>query len=362
MLIARAILEGRLKYTPELVSNLYACPTCGSCEARCDIVAKLELTKIFEAMRADAVKAEVAPLAKQKAFGMHIDKEHNPYFESHNDRLAWLPTSVKLPETAETVYFAGCTTSYREKRIAIATLEVLQKLGLNFTIMKDEWCCGSPALRTGQLETPWISMKKIVQHNIHEVEKAKAKKIVTSCAGCYRTWKKDYAEDNKDVLERKDGDKLEVLHITELLEQLIKNGELRFEKEVKMRITYHDPCHLGRHVGVYDAPRNVLKAIPGIELIEMKRTREDAWCCGAGGGFKSGYADWAVETAVQRVKEAEELGVEAIVSACSFCWRNLSDAIKKCGSKLKMYDVVELVNQALEPKRKATNNAKAFRH
>jgi len=349
--VARALLEGKIDIKdPKLVDILFACPTCGSCQQQCtleepEIGYRHRMVSLIEALRAEAINAGSGLPGKQKAFGIHLGKEHNPYMELHKDRLNWLPNNIKLPSKAENVYFAGCTSAYRQKELAQATVEVFRKATLDFTVLKDEWCCASPLLRTGQWETSWVSAKNIAQHNIAEAEKTEAKRIVTTCAGCYRTWKRDYTEEYGDILKTKHN--FEILHTTQLLEQLVKNGEIKLEKNIKMRITYHDPCHLGRHVSVYDAPRNVLKAISGIELVEMPRNRENAWCCGSGGGVKSGYPEWAVEIAGERVKEAEKLGTDAIVSACPFCWRNLNDAINKYGSKLKTYDIIELVNKAM---------------
>jgi len=349
--LARALLEGRVDIKdPALVDILFACPTCGSCQQQCtleepEVGYRHRIMSLIEALRADCVKAGSGLPGKQKAFGVHIGKEHNPYMELHKDRLSWLPSNVKLPEKAETVYYVGCTSAYRQKELAKATVEVFQKTNIDFTIMKDEWCCSSPLLRTGQWETSWVSAKDVAQHNVNEAQKTGANTIVTTCAGCYRTWKKDYKEEYKDLLNANHNFK--ILHTTELLEQRLKSGELQPKNNIKMRVTYHDPCHLGRHMGIYDPPRNLLQAIPGIEFVEMPRTRENAWCCGSGGGVKSGYPEWAVEISGERVKEAAQLDVEAIVSACPFCERNLLDAINRYGSRLKVYDVVELVNRAV---------------
>jgi len=349
--VARALLEGRVSITdPALVDILFACPTCGNCQQLCQLDEPkvgyhLRTVSLIEALRAECVRAGSGLPGKQKAFGIHIGKEHNPYMEQHRDRLAWLSPTRNLPDKAETVYFVGCTSAYRQRELAKATVEVLRKAGVNFTVLKDEWCCASPLLRTGQWETDWVSAKNVARHNVEEAEKAGAKRIVTTCAGCYRAWKKDYGEEYKDVLNAEHN--FEILHTTQLLEQLVKSGEVQPKNEVKMKVTYHDPCHLGRHMSVYDPPRNLLTAVPGIQLVEMPRMRENAWCCGSGGGVKSGYPDWAVEISGERIKEAEKLGVDAIVSACPFCERNLADAISKYGSKLKVYDVIELINQAL---------------
>jgi len=200
-------------------------------------------------------------------------------------------------------------------------------------------------------------------------EKAGAETLVTGCADCYYGFKVLYDKFNLKG-------KLEVLHTTEYLDRLIKEGRLKPTKKVNARVTYHDPCHLGRlgeayihwqgkpvpgqirvfdppkefrrgtH-GVYEPPRNVLKAIPGIKLVEMDRVKEYAWCCGAGGGVSETNPDYARWTASERITEAEETGAEAIVTACPGCERIFKDTVKGNGSSLKIYDVIELLEKAV---------------
>ncbi|MGQ9722991.1 MAG: (Fe-S)-binding protein [Candidatus Jordarchaeum sp.] len=342
---AKGLAEEEFGLDDDIVDILFACQTCGNCSTQCIYPIKDSILRIIEATRAEAVNAGLNLPGRQKDFGVHLGKEHNPYLEPHSKRWDWLPKGIILPEKSEMVYFVGCTSAYRQKVLAQDTVAVFDNLNLDFTIMKDEWCCTSPLLRTGQWETDYVSAPQIAQHNIEEAKKVGACKIVTTCAGCFRVWKKDYLEEYDWLLNSKHD--FEVLHTTQLLENMVKNGEIELKNEINMRVTYHDPCHLGRHMGVYDAPRNILKAIPGIEIVEMPRTRENAWCCGSGGGVKSGYGEWSVETAYERVKEAEKLGVEAIVSACPFCWRNLEDAIKQYNSKLQMLDVIQLVRKSM---------------
>lgn len=342
---AKGLAEEEFGLDDDIVDILFACQTCGNCSTQCIYPIKDSILRIIEATRAEAVNAGLNLPGRQKDFGVHLGKEHNPYLEPHSKRWDWLPKGIILPEKSEMVYFVGCTSAYRQKVLAQDTVAVFDNLNLDFTIMKDEWCCTSPLLRTGQWETDYVSAPQIAQHNIEEAKKVGACKIVTTCAGCFRVWKKDYLEEYDWLLNSKHD--FEVLHTTQLLENMVKNGEIELKNEINMRVTYHDPCHLGRHMGIYDAPRNILKAIPGIEIVEMPRTRENAWCCGSGGGVKSGYGEWSVETAYERVKEAEKLGVEAIVSACPFCWRNLEDAIKQYNSKLQMLDVIQLVRKSM---------------
>jgi heterodisulfide reductase subunit D len=184
-------------------------------------------------------------------------------------------------------------------------------------------------------------VEAIAKHNIEVAQKINAKRIIFSCAGCFRTFKEDYPKILKSDLG------IEVSHVSEYLYDLLKEGKLELTKSFPHRVTYHDPCHLGRHTGVYDPPRELLKAIPKLELVEMSRTREKAWCCGAGGGVKSGFKEWSVDIAINRIEEAEKTNAEYLVSSCPFCHRNLADAIEKRSSNLKILDITEILNSCL---------------
>ncbi|UCG68505.1 MAG: (Fe-S)-binding protein [Thermoplasmata archaeon] len=269
--------------------------------------------------------------------------------------------SEKKPDV---IYFVGCTSSYRTTEIAIATVKILEKAGVNFKIMSpDEWCCGSPMINTGQLE----GAKKTMEHNLKSIRESGVEVVITSCAGCFKTFKYYYPKVFGEL-------GFEVKHTIEYIDQLLREGDLELEKELNLKVTYHDPCHLGRlsepfvpwegerdHFGrytptkkmsrgvfgVYDAPRNVLKRIPGVELIEMERVKENAWCCGAGGGVKSAYRDFALWTASERIEEVKTTGADVLTSCCPFCKMNLHDAIKQKDEKMEIYDVIELVSKCI---------------
>ncbi|NVM31163.1 MAG: (Fe-S)-binding protein [Candidatus Helarchaeota archaeon] len=334
--MANALSKGNLKWSDSIIKALFACPLCGNCSVQCQQEVSSHLLDIMESLREEAVKAGVGPLDAHKSFAEGIKSENNPYKEPHTSRLDWLG-GADLPEKAEVLYFVGCTSSYRQKKIARATYSVLKKINADFTISPEEWCCTSPLLRTGQT----TAAESVVNHNINITKKIGTKTIIFSCAGCFRTFKEDYSR----FLDQDWG--IEILHVTEYLYNLLKDEELKISKEFPYTVTYHDPCHLGRHVGVYDAPRELLKAIPGLKLIEMSRIRENAWCCGAGGGVKSGFKEWAVEIAKERIKEAEKTNAEYLVSSCPFCHRNLEDAIKAKKSGLKMLDITEILNSVI---------------
>ena len=221
---------------------------------------------------------------------------------------------------------------------------LLKKLGVNFTILGlEEWCCGSPLFRVGARKVA----EEQGRHNIEVIEKIGAKSVIFSCAGCYRTFRTDYQEIFGNL-------KFNLLHITEFLSQLIKEGKVKITKELKMKVTYHDPCHIVRHLAhlgrkapLIEQPREILKSIPGVEFVEMERNKLNAFCCGAGGGLRAGFTEQSLELASERIREAEKTGCETLVSSCPFCYRNLTDAIKKLNSKMAMYDVTELLDMVL---------------
>jgi Fe-S oxidoreductase len=211
---------------------------------------------------------------------------------------------------------------------------------------------------------------RCAQNNIQAWTKAGVKTVVTSCSNCYFAFKRLYPKEASANFE--------VVHTVEFIDRLIKEGRIKFGKNVPVTVTYHDPCHLGRlgephvpwngtvtkvfgqitkHVppkpryigawGIYEPPRDVLKSIPGLKLVEMERIKENAWCCGAGGGVKETYPEFSSWTAGERIEEAKSTEASALVSACLQCERNFMDAIKGKDQKMKVYDIVDLVQQAL---------------
>ncbi|MHA1229145.1 MAG: (Fe-S)-binding protein [Candidatus Helarchaeota archaeon] len=337
MEIARAIIEEEIPYpTEQLLEIIYSCTTCGLCQANCSFLKGLEPVEVIEAVRRKLVSDGIGPLPQHKKFAESIEKKHNPYREEHYKRIKDFKQAKQNPD-AEVIYFIGCTSSYRTKDIASATIEILNKLNVDYTIMgEDEWCCGSPLFRTGQIEAG----KKVMEHNISIINEkfSNAKKILFSCAGCYRTFKKDY----KELSEEKLNPKLE--HISEYLLRLIKKGQIKLPKK-DIHITYHDPCHLGRHLEVYEPPREVIKTFGN--LVEMPRNRINAWCCGSGGGVKSAFNDMAIYTANERLEEARSTKAEILMSTCPFCKLNLSQANDKNDEKIEIMDLVEYIAKIL---------------
>ena len=212
------------------------------------------------------------------------------------------------------LYFRGCTAREKQTDISEATERLLDLAGVDYHVLEDEKCCGSVLLRTG--------FQKEAERQIEKnTEVLKDEKIITSCAGCYKTLKDDY-------------DGLDVVHISQFLNELISKNKLNFTKS-DLDVTYHDSCHLGRHSKVFDEPRNVIESVAN--LVEMKNSREESLCCGAGGGVKSAYPEIADEMAESRIGQAKQTGCRTLVTSCPFCKLNLEN------DELEVLDLTEFL-------------------
>ena len=335
-LLTWALTTDKLKWSEGIAKIFYQCSVCMACIQQCQIPEiHTYAGEWLIAMREKAVQLGYGPMPEQAKYTDHVMTEKNPYMEKNEDRLEWLPSHIKLSSDAKLAYFVGCTSSYREKDVAIATAEILNKLNVDFTILEKEGCCGSPVYMTGQTE----KAKKLAEKNVDIFKDAGIEQIITSCAGCYRTWKDIYP--NKFGLDHG----IEIKHLPEFIRRKLKNGEINFNNEIDMKITYHDPCHIGRHMGIYKAPRDVIQEIPGIELIEMTRNRHNAWCCGSGGGVRSSFKDLSTFAARERIEEAKETEANALVSCCPFCLNQFKSNIGN--DEIQALDLSELINKAL---------------
>jgi Fe-S oxidoreductase len=370
MVMGTALLEKRLDYTDKLVEVVYNCQMCGACDTSCKYSMDMELTEPMNEIRISCVESGHSHPALDKVIN-NLRKQGTMVPGAKAKRGEWaagLGLKDAAKEKVDVLYFVGCQTSYNKDmwKIAKAAAELLQQVGVNFGIAgENETCCGGRAYQMGYKQDFMDQTKK----NLDLIKKSGARTIVTTCAECYYTFKVLY-----DKFDLKG--KLEVLHITEFLARLIKEGKLKPKKKLDITVTYHDPCHLGRMgepyihwngkevideirtfdppkeyrrgtYGVYEPPREILKSIPGLKLVEMDRIKEYAWCCGAGGGVNESNPEFSMWTARERIKEAELTGATSIVTACPWCIKNFREAIAQKGSSLKVYDAIELLEKAL---------------
>lgn len=345
------VLEGRITYdnNEKLLDIIYACDTCGNCDSMCKRSRDTETIRVMLDMRAKLVE-DGQMLPQHMPIIDSMKKEDNTMMGKKADRGNWakeLTVKDLTKETAEVCFHAGCQISFNPDlwKVAQTAIKILQKLGVDVGIFgKGEACCGGKAYDLGYLGQ-YITM---AENNLDAWRTAKVKTIITACSDCYYAFKKLYADQ---------GSKVQVYHLVEYIEKMIQEKKVKFTKSVPLKVCYHDPCHLGRRMdnyvpgkaisGVYDPPRNILKSIPGIEFVEMYRIKEFAWCCGSGGGVREAYPDFSEFTADERIIEAKAVGAEAIVAACPWCEAQFNESVERQNDRLKVYDIIELVDQAL---------------
>jgi fumarate reductase (CoM/CoB) subunit B len=344
--IAKAALDRRNVFDHILLAfleGLNACTQCAMCKEVCPKEIDIP-EKAVGRMRYIAYNKRNLLRPDHKFVVESMRRNYNPLGEPADSRGSCLGEWSGLPslnvpvarEDAEVLYFLGCMASWREQTVARATAALLKLAGANFTVLgPHERDCGSVLFRLNDLEQAHsfaLYMKEMLKKfkNVHT--------IVTSCAGCFRTFKLDYPTRLGIEL------RAEVLHSSEFFDRCLKEGALSVKRTLNLKATYHDPCHLGRHVGIFDPPREVIKAI-GLDLHEMlnSRYRERSMCCGAGGGVRSGFREVAREVAAYRIRVDVPKEVSVAVHTCPFCYFNFEDAVKMKGYKLLNVDLTELL-------------------
>jgi Fe-S oxidoreductase len=323
--------------------EIWSCTTCRNCEDQCP-VGNEHVDKIVDLRRYLVLTQGSMPHDGQRAL-QNIERQGNPWGISRNDRAKWVQEigpagELKVPTVKENpdfeyLFFVGSMGSYdnRSRKVTSAFVRLMNEAGVNFAILgNEEKNSGDTPRRLGNE----FLFQQLCLENIAAFEKYNVKKIVTACPHTFNTLKNEYPEFGLEA---------EVLHHTELLDLLIKQGKLTPRHAVRERIAYHDSCYLGRYNGVYDQPRDILRAIPGVELLEMERSRENGMCCGAGGGMM-----WMEETAGKRVnlartEQALTVNPTVIGSACPYCLTMMEDGtkMKEVEDRVKARDIAEIL-------------------
>jgi len=334
MLVARALLEQKLRYSQELASMVFTCFLCGACDFQCSEAAKIKITEITRAMRSDAVNAGVL-LDKLIPGAKTLSESKNIYGEPSTKRNALLP---RRDLKSDLLYFPGCVITFKYPQIAHNTLKILNAAEIKFTLLgEEEWCCGNPFLFMGMLS----EAKKFASHNVERIKAKGVKTVLTSCAGCYKVLSQEYPKILGEL-------PFKVVHITQFLDELVDNGIIKLKKSSYAKVTYHDPCEIGRYAGIYEEPRNVIQSIPYLKLVEMAKNRENSWCCGGGGSVNIVHTRLALSVGELRIRHAEETGAKTLVTACPSCVQMLELASKRKRSEIKVVDIASLVLNALK--------------
>lgn len=355
MQIILAYSEGFIEPSQKLFERLSACASCRYCTTRCPIQrsnlkelgfdAKTDPCNTIRATQTELMdKIEVLRLPEVTRHALtSLHKHGNPWAILKGRRSKWT-NGLDIRELAEgekvdVLYYVGCTPAYdtRAQKVARSTVEVFNKAGVNFGILgMKETCCGDFPFWFGERGL----FESLRDENTEILKKCDVDRIVTTSPHCYDMFKNHYPSLTG---------RFEIQHYTEFLSQLMEEGKIRFEKELNRVVTYHDSCSLGRGNGIYDAPREILEAIPGITLIEMERNREDSFCCGGGGGRMWMEQLPGEPAAVQRAKEAAGVDPNTLATACPFCLIQLEDGMKTIDKEVEIgvQDIIELANEAI---------------
>ena len=320
MLLLKEVMDGHLELNDQLSESLFQCTTCASCFQNCP--SGVHVPDIIKQARKDMVNVGSCHPAFE---GMHkvLQKHTNIYAEDEPEDF-----ERERNQRAAVVYFIGCVGSYREDESTLATLELLDKLKVDYTLV-DEVCCSGVLEDVGYDINPDLARK-----NMDLIFDTGAKTVITGCPYCFRTFNnkpqyKGFAE--KDI---------NIVHITQFLQ------DFDFPVSTDKRVTYHDPCDLGRHCGIYEEPRNTIRKIAP-NFVEMPENREGALCCGAGGGVRGAFAKNSIAMARRRLEQAEEVGAEIVLTECNSCVHNLANA-KLRKQKFKIYNTTQFINQLME--------------
>jgi Fe-S oxidoreductase len=275
-----------------------------------------------------------------------VTSQYNISGEDNANRLVWtqnleeVPQGLERKQGAETVYFVGCVGALypRVFRVPQSFVQILEHIDEDFTTLGgEEWCCGFPLEIAGMGE----AARTLAGHNVEAVRAIGARRLVTTCPSCYHTWARDYPR----ILGEPLG--FEVQHATELLAEMIGQSRIKL-REFAQPVTYHDPCDLGRTSGIYDAPRQIIQAIPKIQFAEMADTRELSLCCGGGGDAEMADAALTAAVARRRIEQAQETGAKVVISACQQCNRTLAEAARKNRIRIRAMDITEVVWRAMD--------------
>lgn len=340
--IARAILDGRLQIDANVMKRIYTCTSCGGCDQQCGSTVGVYPLQIIEAIKREAMENGLIP-PEVRDFLKSMSIHGNPYLAPAEKRGEWaLDMEIEPYDGQEYLFYVGCVGSYDERgqRVARSVAKLMKKAGLAFGILGvEERCDGNEVNRVGE----WDLFEFMAKENIEFLKNKGVQKIFSLTPHGFNAFKNEYPRWGADF---------EVLHYTQLLRQLYEGGKIKPAKDLKARITYHDPCFLGRHNGEYDAPRELLEAVPGVELVEMEMNRENAFCCGGGGGnfFTDILGSGSKSPARIRVRQALETGAQILAVACPNCARMLEDAVKieELEDRIAVKDISEILAESLQ--------------
>jgi len=317
--------------------TVFRCTLCGNCQEVCPV--GIHLKGLWTSIRQDLVHSRSYP-PKINMIRDNLKESYNVFAEDNEERADWVedvrdaPEDGYVKERAEVVYFTGCVASYfpLAQKIPVALAEILDASGVDFTLLgSEEWCCGFPLLGAGLPEM----LQGFVDHNLEAVRGKGARTAVFACPSCYQMWREHYPRE------------FEITHASQFLGDLMREKKVPLQ-DLPLTVTYHDPCDLGRGARVFEEPRDLIRSIPGVRLVELPRNRENCQCCGGGGNLEMIDAKLSSEIAKRKIDEVLGTGAHAVVTSCQQCVRTMTTFVKRNKVPLDVMDITQLVRKALK--------------
>jgi len=330
----KQVSEEALKAFSETV---FRCTLCGRCQAACPV--GIDLKDLWFSLRQDLVRQAAYPKQADR-IRENLAESHNVFAEDNEERAEWVEDLDEPPEDgfirprADMVYFTGCVAAYYPlaQKIPAHLAQIMTLADASFTLLgQDEWCCGYPLISAGQGD----QARELIEHNVEVARARGASRVLFACPTCFQMWREHYPRG------------LELAHSSQWLAEALRD-ELLPLKPLNLTVTYHDPCDLGRSAGVYDAPREVLRLLPGVTFVELEHNREACHCCGGGGSLEMFDADLTARIADQKVEEILATGADVVATACQQCVRTITAAVRRKEAPVKVMDLTELVFAALD--------------
>jgi len=339
-------MEQGLLGIEDVARDYVHCTGCGGCELRCPNTLftgdfyrnRTQTVRLVKAMRALAVESGIEQPLWKRWVEATRDRKSEPVTEIPVDQehvRDWA-AGLDLPTGGETILFVDCEAAFYRTSVARSVALILQRAGVEFGLMREQWCCGGPAAEMGYVE----QARQFAEHNLSDWRAVGVKRVITLDPHDYIAFTEDYPGYFGDDYE------IEVVHITELIADAVREGRLSFTQPIERTVTYHDPCRLNKRKGIHESPREILRAIPGLTFKDVDHVTQWSYCSGAGGGLIVERPDLTAEISKRRVTRAAELGVDTLISACVWSERPLGEQGAMLEPGLEVMDIMEIVAQA----------------
>jgi heterodisulfide reductase subunit D len=327
------------KLLEDFTRAVYECTTCGACGQNCPV--GIFTQRLWPTLRKEMVKHGLGPIGVQANLPKAIMHSGNPYDKPASERyLPWFPERVKVADRSEIAYYAGCTGAYEAQPMVRGDVLVLDSIGKPFTMLppEEEVCCGFPLFITGQHD----QLQDLVTRLVQGYEARGVKILICSCPCCVNIMTRDWPLLYGKPLP------FTIRHITQYVSDAISAGKLQFRKELRETVIYHDPCYLSRGVGVIEEPRNVLRSIPGLRLLEFERHGLNSRCCGSGGAARKVFHENAIAMGRLTIDEAVAKKADRLILSCPACYAKVNESMKGHKNQIRITDIMELTSSMIE--------------